>query len=200
MLSNVEPYLWISDCAEWTISFYQPCWYALVKDHKLTTGETRLSNNIKHAKTSMTSIHHDEISRITKLDCTGNKGISRISLVKRCKTWFIILGLRRVLEVHVLMKSNPSPRNKTKHRSLKAPMLVPPSFCCTAVQPRWPLATSPNSQPALPLEMLRYSHELLIPDLGQHSVDGRNLKKISWSAFQTTIYKHLCFMYTIIFT
>ena len=111
-----------------------------------------------------------------------------------------MLGLRRVLKVHVLMKSNPSPRNKTKHRSLKAPMLVPPSFCCTAVQPRWPLATSPNSQPALPLEMLRYSHELLIPDLGQHSVDGRNRKKNSWSAFQTTIYKHLCFMYTVIFT
>lgn len=79
-------------------------------------------------------------------------------------------------------------------------MLVPPSFCCTAVQPRWPLATSPNSQPALPLEMLRYSQELLMPDLGQHSVDGRNLQKISWSAFQTTIYKHLCFMYTVIFT
>lgn len=166
----------------------------------------RWNKTIKHAKKIVTSIHHDEISRITKLDCSGNKGNSRIPLVKRCKT-YVYYPLSYLVwggwwEVHVLMKSNPSPRSKTKHRSLKAPMLVPPSFCCTAVQPRWPLATSPNSQPALPLEMLRYSHELLIPDLGQHSVSWweKSEKKQFICFSNNNFLKHLCFMYTVIFT
>mmetsp|Transcript_163 Transcript_163/g.355 ORF Transcript_163/g.355 Transcript_163/m.355 type:complete len:214 (-) Transcript_163:833-1474(-) len=45
------------------------------------------------------------------------------------------------------MKGDP-PTAASRTRSLKEPMPVPARFICTDMTPRWPFATSPNSQPS----------------------------------------------------